>query len=370
MNDSELVFIQNQIGYNFKNLDLLQQAFVRRSYSQENGGENNEVLEFIGDKVLDIVVVKILTEKFGYYAHECDDYDEDNDFDEFCCACSEGKLTELKKKLVGKRTLSERIDRLELADYLIMGRGDQKNGVNKVDSVKEDLFEAIIGAVTLDSKWDWFEIHNTIEYMLDPDSYLSDSENEDFVELIQEWSLKRNHELPWIYVENLSYRDEIGLLSSDEIRSTYKRDVNMGWTPLNVNEYYKTHFRCELVLKGINKKFIGYGRSKSEARKDVCELSYKYLEEHNLLFSIRDEIDNPNPAEAINQLETLSRRGYFSIPTYDFEQKYDNNGNPIWRCECNIEQIDVCCDAESSTKKDAKKLAAFEMLEYVFSEEE
>ena len=366
MNDSELVFIQNQIGYNFKNLDLLQQAFVRRSYSQENGGENNEVLEFIGDKVLDIVVVKILTEKFGYYAHECDDYDEDNDFDEFCCACSEGKLTELKKKLVGKRTLSERIDRLELADYLIMGRGDQKNGVNKVDSVKEDLFEAIIGAVTLDSKWDWFEIHNTIEYMLDPDSYLSDSENEDFVELIQEWSLKRNHELPWIYVENLS---EMDCLQWHYIGREYPlpvHDINQSWA-----DYYRTHFKCTLILKGIEKNsFVCYGGSKSEVRRKVCREAYNYLKNHGLLFSIRDEIDNPNPAEAINQLETLSRRGYFSIPTYDFEQKYDNNGNPIWRCACNIEQIDVCCDAESSTKKDAKKLAAFEMLEYVLSEEE
>jgi len=42
--------VQEQIGYDFKNLDLLQQAFTRRSYTAENGGENNEVLEFIGCK--------------------------------------------------------------------------------------------------------------------------------------------------------------------------------------------------------------------------------------------------------------------------------------------------------------------------------
>lgn len=44
--------VQNQIGYEFKNQRLLRQAFVRKSYSAENGGENNEVLEFIGDTVL------------------------------------------------------------------------------------------------------------------------------------------------------------------------------------------------------------------------------------------------------------------------------------------------------------------------------
>ncbi len=44
---NELI-VQNQIGYDFKNPLLLRQAFVRKSYSSENGGENNEVLEFIG----------------------------------------------------------------------------------------------------------------------------------------------------------------------------------------------------------------------------------------------------------------------------------------------------------------------------------
>ena len=42
-----LSFVQRQIGYEFKNLDLLEQAFTRRSYTEENGGENNEVLEFL-----------------------------------------------------------------------------------------------------------------------------------------------------------------------------------------------------------------------------------------------------------------------------------------------------------------------------------
>ena len=62
MNNKTLEMIQGQIGYRFKNPDLLQQAFVRRSYSKENGGENNEVLEFIGDKVLDFIIVKKLAE--------------------------------------------------------------------------------------------------------------------------------------------------------------------------------------------------------------------------------------------------------------------------------------------------------------------
>ena len=57
--------VQGSIGYEFKNPDLIRQAFTRRSYTEENGGENNEVLEFIGDKALDFAVIKILIARFG-----------------------------------------------------------------------------------------------------------------------------------------------------------------------------------------------------------------------------------------------------------------------------------------------------------------
>ena len=55
MEQKDLTFIQDQIGYNFRNLDLFQQAFVRRSYAKQQGGEDKEILEIIGDKVLDLV---------------------------------------------------------------------------------------------------------------------------------------------------------------------------------------------------------------------------------------------------------------------------------------------------------------------------
>ena len=59
--------VEDQIGYEFKNKLLLRQAFIRKSYSEENGGENNEVLEFIGDKVLDMAVIRYLSERYGSY---------------------------------------------------------------------------------------------------------------------------------------------------------------------------------------------------------------------------------------------------------------------------------------------------------------
>ena len=86
-----------------------------------------------------------------------------------------------------------------------------------------------------------------------------------------------------------------------------------------------------------------------------------------MLFTIRDEIENPNKDEAINQLETLARRGYFPLPEYEYEQSYDSNGNSVWVCICSIDGCDRFSKSKSSSKKDAKKSAAFKMLKYVLN---
>ena len=364
MTQNELTFIQDQIGYKFNNIDLLQQAFIRRSYSEENGGENNEVLEFIGDKVLDFFAVKFLTEKYGFLLSDCDDYNSEEDFDEFASEKTEAELTDTKKILVQKNTLAERIDILQLADYLIMGKGDLKKSAHKEASVKEDLFEAILGAVAIDSNWDTLALQSVVEIMLDPESILC-NEAESYVAYINNWFLDEHHTYPEFKYDNSFYHDEVsGLVSSNEIRSKIERDRT--FQIINVQEYNRTHFKCWLDLFG--KKFIGYGLSKSLARKDLCRFIYFYLEENNLLHSIRDEIEDPNKDDAISQLEILARRGYFSIPPYEFEQAYDKDGNPVWKSVCHIAEKSKSFSAKSSSKKDAKKSAAFKMLQYVLED--
>ena len=56
MTKEELATIQERIDYYFQNEDILLQAFTRKSYAMENGGCDNEILEFIGDKVLDLML--------------------------------------------------------------------------------------------------------------------------------------------------------------------------------------------------------------------------------------------------------------------------------------------------------------------------
>lgn len=61
MNRQDIDFVQSSINYQFKNLQLLEQAFTRRSYSEEHPEvQNNEVLEFYGDEILDFFVTKIM----------------------------------------------------------------------------------------------------------------------------------------------------------------------------------------------------------------------------------------------------------------------------------------------------------------------
>ena len=343
MGSDDFRFIQDQIAYNFKNLDLLQQAFVRSSYSKENGGEDNEVLEFIGDKVLDFIVVKYLAEKYGYFLSECDDFDRQEEFNEFASEYRENRLTEIKKRLVEKKELAHRIDMLGLAEFLIMGKGDINNHVQEEDSVKEDLFEAILGAVALDSQWDISELQDVVEVMLSPDSELEQDKVSDYVGMIQNWVGKRSKTIPLYHFERASYT------------STWYFPFDGVSQRINaVKEIGRIQFHCLLKIDDNFPIFRGFGSSKSEARKAACRVAYDYLEKNNLINLIKDEIPNPNKAEAINQLEILARRGYFSIPTYHFCQEYDKDGNPVWGCECRIDEESRSFFSKASSKRDAK----------------
>ncbi len=363
MEKEEFIFIQDQIGYQFKNLDLLQQAFVRRSYSQENGGEDNEVLEFIGDRALDIVVVKYLVDTYGGFVREYEDFDPNEDYDEFFCDCNESKLTRIKQSLVCRKKLAECIENLELENFLIMGRSDVRQKVWKQDSVKEDLFEAIVGAVTLDSQWNFNRIEDTVKVMLG--DALNDFSDEEinYVNEVQQWCLWKHDIFP-----RYNYSPESYLVNWWP--SPFDERIGMPeWATSVINPIKLDHV-CNLTLgeNRLSLTFHGYGRSNAEARYFACKAAYKYLENHNLFPTIKDEIDDPNWSESISQLEILARRGYFKLPKYYFKEMHDSKGCPIWECTCIIPDYDLKTKGTSSKKKEAKKDAAFEALKCVLRE--
>ncbi len=175
--------VQKKIGYWFDNEDLLLQAFTRSSYSSQHGGENNEVLEFLGDRVLDFYVVKVISDRFGFVKSQSDYYDEENDLDEYCIVAhkNEADFTELKKQIVSNETLAKTIDKLGLFKYMYLGDTDLENPKFKDNliKVKADLFEAILGAVAIDSDWNQDELQNVVEFMLQIDDFLADVDTEE-----------------------------------------------------------------------------------------------------------------------------------------------------------------------------------------------
>lgn len=126
---------------------LIEQAFTRSSYSKRYGGGSNENLEYVGDTVLGYNVVKKLYEYYGtIHADDEDCY--------YTFRSHEKDFTELKSRIVSNKTLAAIIDEWDLCKFLIVGPSDIANRVDKQEKIKADLLEAIIGAITVQAKWD------------------------------------------------------------------------------------------------------------------------------------------------------------------------------------------------------------------------
>ncbi len=126
--------LETALGLNFKTLSLLRQALVHGSYLNEahaSGLESNERLEFLGDAALGLIVSQKLYRDFPLL--------------------DEGDLTQLKTALIRWETLARAAERLSLGDYLLLGRGEKLTGGQQRPSNLASTFEAIVGAVLLDS---------------------------------------------------------------------------------------------------------------------------------------------------------------------------------------------------------------------------
>lgn len=320
MDRNVLSAIEQKISYQFKNKNILQQAFIRRSYSQENPQwQNNEVLELIGDSELNAYVVRKLIKEFGSVNGQ------------FFCKKNEGELSELKARNVDKRALSHCMDLLGFHKYLIMGNSDVKNNVSDSASVKEDLFEAIIGAVAIDSGFNRSAIDKVCEQML----CYADFEN-DYIRLVSEWCSDNNCKQPSYYVNM-------------RIGGVFYSKVTL-WTP----SFYQRIYESE-----------GEGKTEELAKMAAAEnLYYDYCEVMNMRSVVGDSM---NEDTAVSQLHELFQKGFFEEPEYKFCETHDSGGRPFWTCNCCISDYDDVETASANSKKDAKKQAAYLMLRDVLN---
>lgn len=134
-NKDDLAGLERLLDYRFTDLRLLQKALIHSSYAFEQAqiDKNNEILEFLGDAVLDLVIGQTLCHRFP--------------------EMREGELTRLRSSLVNETHLASMARELKLGDFLCLGRGeDASNGRNK-SSILSCAYEAVIGAVFEDSDY-------------------------------------------------------------------------------------------------------------------------------------------------------------------------------------------------------------------------
>jgi ribonuclease III len=141
--------LEGGLGYQFKDIEWLHKALIHRSFSNEQDcpeKQSNEVLEFLGDAVLNLAVSHLLLQKFP--------------------DAQEGTLSMKRAHLVKQSSLAFLSRGLQLEEYLLLGKGEILNGGRKKTSILADAYEALFGAVYMDSGLD--RVIEILQNILDP----------------------------------------------------------------------------------------------------------------------------------------------------------------------------------------------------------
>lgn len=128
---------EEKAGVNFKDKNLLKQAFTHRSYINENRGsslEHNERLEFLGDAVLELVITDYLYNRL-----------KESD---------EGELTSLRSALVNADTCSRVAQSLDANEFLLLSKGESKDTGRARQYILANTLEAVIGAIYVDQNYE------------------------------------------------------------------------------------------------------------------------------------------------------------------------------------------------------------------------
>lgn len=125
--------IEERLCYSFNDKKLLFTAFVHRSFFNEHRDEvkeHNERLEFLGDTVLGLIVSEFLYKQFPLRP--------------------EGELSHLRAQLVEGGACASYVQKLQLGEFMLLGKGERTNEGRGRDTILSDLLEALMGAIYLD----------------------------------------------------------------------------------------------------------------------------------------------------------------------------------------------------------------------------
>lgn len=218
-------FLKN-ISYNFSNPELLEEALTHPSLSKDNNHKTNyQRLEFLGDKVLSLVISEFLMKKYPNEA--------------------EGDLSKRHAALVSGETLSQIASSIGIADVLQISVGERKLGGNNNKRNLENALEALIGAIYIDSNYE---------------------EAKDFIMKFWHDFLDKNLTPPQDPVSQLQ---EIIQLKSKQLPQ-YETFKSGG-------EDHDPTFTSNLKVEHLELEFTATGKSKKEAQKEVAKLALANL---------------------------------------------------------------------------------------------
>ncbi|HLR51767.1 MAG TPA: ribonuclease III [Candidatus Avamphibacillus sp.] len=129
--------LEQDLGINFNNRKLIQQAFTHSSYVNEHQNKHfsdNERLEFLGDAVLELGISEYLFKNKKNMP--------------------EGEMTKLRASIVCEASLANFAKGLEFNEYLMLGKGEEQTGGRERSSLLADVFESFLGALYLDQGFD------------------------------------------------------------------------------------------------------------------------------------------------------------------------------------------------------------------------
>ena len=125
--------LEESIGYNFKDKELLNRALTHRSALGLKDRADYERLEFLGDAVLDLSVAHLLSDKYP--------------------EAREGELSKMRAALVNTQALADIAKKLEIGPFIRLGRGEMSSGGADRPSILADVMEAVVGAMYRDSNF-------------------------------------------------------------------------------------------------------------------------------------------------------------------------------------------------------------------------
>ena len=165
-----LADLQQQLGYSFQDLALLDCALTHKSYANEQGHQAHyERLEFLGDAVLELITSTYL---FTTYP-----------------AAREGQLSKLRASLVSAESLAGLARQLGLGMMLRLGRGEEQTGGREKNSLLAAALEAIIGAIYLDGGFNRVQDAFLTCFTGSIEQQVASAEGRDYKGMLQECTL-------------------------------------------------------------------------------------------------------------------------------------------------------------------------------------